>query len=110
MNISKTIIEVTRKPYQYDITMSNVENEEYNKIYACSREEFDDFKSDICRAILALNLSRQIFTQDLIDIFLIQGYIDDDVLYMFEEMISTLTNDDVDKVDYSIWSIEDLDF
>ncbi len=105
--MNEIYIEVTRKPAKYNPEYSNVENTEFNRLFSCSRAEFDSLKKDICRSISALKLDRQIQVEDLIDVFLIHGYIDDDVLTMFEEMICTLTNDDVDKVDYRIWSVLD---
>lgn len=96
----KMIMEVTRKPYTYDHTASPSENAYMEDHYASTYAELAAVRDEFLWINKSLNVGLQL--KDYIDSFVIIGDIPEDVLAMFEEILSRSINDDFDKFDYRI--------
>lgn len=90
--------EVRRIEYQFDESATPSENEYIRQHYACSRAELDALRYEFSCVNNALHLN--LIIEDWIDSFVVRGDIEDDILYIFEDILGHYCNDDFDKVNY----------
>ena len=96
----KLIIEVVRKPYVYDDSVSPSDNAYLEKHFSSTYSELTAVRKEFSWINDALKVGLEI--KDYIDSFVVVGDIPEDVLCMFEEILDRSVNDDFDKFDYCI--------
>lgn len=100
------VIEVTGKLFEYDDSVTPSDNAFMKATCSISDSEFKEVVRQFKAVIGHCGLKYRVEFQIEGYYFYVRGWIPDDVMNMFEDILLEYTNDVVDKLDYAIGEID----